>query len=500
MRNSRYIFNFHILVIAIIISLTPVTTSFGQLYRVETAPEWNTLFDRNSGWSGADGIYSIPLNGDERTGGDNPRGTFFVFSDTFIGDVDDEGHRLPGTVMVNNTVAWMPPGEPDPESLLFFHGLAPEDTSSPRAVFVPNTPNTQPGEWYWLMDGIALEDSVYIFALRMYSTPDIWFDIAGISLVSMSIDTRPPFPEYFQRELPVFLEATEDHGKIHFGVGILPNTETAGAPFPDGYIYIYGLDEVPFNKYALVARVPEEHFNDIDQWRYYDGQVWVEDIESAARLTDRVSSEMSVSPLGDGRFIMTFQLDTISRFIAFRIGETPWGPWNELHEIYACPEPRYLEDEDVWCYNAKAHPHLSQQGELLISYNVNVLDFWTHFDYADIYRPRFIRLIYTGQRFFESGVTTQVSSLPSEFEIKSIYPNPFNPETTVTISLPQLSALKVSVFNTVGQEVAVLADGEFKAGIHDLSFEATGMASGLYFIRAIVPDKLNEIRKVVLVK
>ena len=44
-------------------------------------------------------------------------------------------------------------------------------------------------------------------------------------------------------------------------------------------------------------------------------------------------------------------------------------------------------------YNAKAHPHLSRPGELLISYNVNTFDFWgDFFRDADIYRPRFIRL------------------------------------------------------------------------------------------------------------
>ncbi len=43
-------------------------------------------------------------------------------------------------------------------------------------------------------------------------------------------------------------------------------------------------------------------------------------------------------------------------------------------------------------YNAKAHPHLSPPGELLIRYNVDSSDFWGQFKNADIYRPRFIRL------------------------------------------------------------------------------------------------------------
>lgn len=49
------------------------------------APEWDVLFDRRSGWTGADGIYSIPLDGDERPGTGTADQTFFSFNDTFIG-------------------------------------------------------------------------------------------------------------------------------------------------------------------------------------------------------------------------------------------------------------------------------------------------------------------------------------------------------------------------------------------------------------------------------
>jgi hypothetical protein len=61
--------------------------------------------------------------------------------------------------------------------------------------------------------------------------------------------------------------------------------------------------------------------------------------------------------------------------------------------IYTCPEPAL--DPDTLVYNAKAHPHLSKTGELLISYNVNTMDFWgDFFNDADLYHPRFIKLIY----------------------------------------------------------------------------------------------------------
>ena len=75
-----------------------------------------------------------------------------------------------------------------------------------------------------------------------------------------------------------------------------------------------------------------------------------------------------------------------------RIGESPVGPLGPMQRIYRAPEVDF--DPDIFVYNAKAHPHLSRPGELLISYNVNTFDFFgDFFQYSDIYRPRFIRLI-----------------------------------------------------------------------------------------------------------
>ena len=54
---------------------------------VERADAWEALFNRTSGWTGADGIYSIPISGDESPGSAAETSTLFVFSDTFIGEV-----------------------------------------------------------------------------------------------------------------------------------------------------------------------------------------------------------------------------------------------------------------------------------------------------------------------------------------------------------------------------------------------------------------------------
>ncbi len=92
------------------------------------------------------------------------------------------------------------------------------------------------------------------------------------------------------------------------------------------------------------------------------------------------------------------------------------------------------------------------------------------------------------------------ATLPTAYAMNKAYPNPFNPSTSIMIALPETSELTVSVFNVMGQQVAQLANGQFSAGQHNFSFEASNLASGLYFIQAQVPGQLNAIQKVTLMK
>ncbi len=94
----------------------------------------------------------------------------------------------------------------------------------------------------------------------------------------------------------------------------------------------------------------------------------------------------------------------------------------------------------------------------------------------------------------------EIVSLPDEYELGAAYPNPFNPSTTIRVALPEASDLAVSVFNVMGQQVAELANGRYVAGEHTLTFDASNLASGLYFVRATVPGQMNATQKVMLVR
>lgn len=359
---------------------------------VRTAHRWQDMLWQDSGWLGADGIYSAALNGVEKPGAADSTTTLFWFSDTIIGDIVGDSLQ-DGWTMLHNSVGYLQGGEPDPSKIRFYWKK--DSAGNSESVFSPNTPATSPGDYYWLGDGFvdnARDTTLYIFAYRIKPLPGgIYpFDDVGVSLIAIPKHSRPPYQDQRQMDTPLFLKNAPG-GKISFGVSVLPNTVGARAPSPDGYVYVYGVRGP--DKELLVARVKDTDFEDFSQWRFWDGNSWNPDMKRASALTTRVSNEMSVSFMPDGRVMAVFELDTNSPYVAIQVGNTPEGPFHPYKVIYKTPE--ILSDVDFYTYNAKAHPHLSKPGELLISYNVNSFDF-LHDIHAHPHhlRPRFISLSY----------------------------------------------------------------------------------------------------------
>jgi hypothetical protein len=91
------------------------------------------------------------------------------------------------------------------------------------------------------------------------------------------------------------------------------------------------------------------------------------------------------------------------------------------------------------------------------------------------------------------------SEVPRDFALFQNYPNPFNPSTTIRYGLPARSDVNLTVFNTLGQEVSELVQGEQDAGYHEVRFDARDLPSGVYLyrIRAAV---YSETKKLLLVR
>lgn len=97
----------------------------------------------------------------------------------------------------------------------------------------------------------------------------------------------------------------------------------------------------------------------------------------------------------------------------------------------------------------------------------------------------------------ESAQTENISG-ESYFNAKN-YPNPFNPETKITYTLPSASSVKITVYDRLGREVVVLVDESQSEGDHSVSFNAGSLPSGVYFYR-IKTAGMVEVRKMVFTK
>ncbi len=97
------------------------------------------------------------------------------------------------------------------------------------------------------------------------------------------------------------------------------------------------------------------------------------------------------------------------------------------------------------------------------------------------------------------GSGDRMTALPNEFGLQQNYPNPFNPTTDIAFALPTASHVTLEVFNVAGQQVAVLADGQFESGTHIVTWDASNQSSGIYLYRLITGDKV-QTRKMILLK
>ncbi|MCD9017658.1 DUF4185 domain-containing protein [Parachryseolinea silvisoli] len=357
-------------------------------YSVHAAPEWTALFTRSQGWFGADGIFSIPLKGNDGLASDDT--VLFVFSDTMFGEAGDPSQSgAPGLAMINNSVMLLTGNEPREGNAKFIVG---KDTTS---VFLPSTPKAQPGDYYWLGDGVVdheAGDSLYIFGYLIQNTNDgskFPFRQVGTTLLICPPHTTD-FSKSKQIDLPL-VSPSDDPAATAFGAGIYANTEAAGSPDPDGYLYIYGVRGP--GKDLVAARTKAGTLARFSSWEFRTSDGWTKDLKEAARLADSVSNEMSVSAIGNGQYALIYQLGGIFSQICMQIGSSPAGPFERRKVIWDTSSE--LTEKDIYTYNAKAHPALSKPGELLISYNINSFNFLEQLKKTpNFYHPRFIKVVF----------------------------------------------------------------------------------------------------------
>lgn len=95
---------------------------------------------------------------------------------------------------------------------------------------------------------------------------------------------------------------------------------------------------------------------------------------------------------------------------------------------------------------------------------------------------------------------------PAHYILEQNYPNPFNPATVISYQLGQDSFVTLEVYDILGREVATLVKGKETAGIHPVEFNASRLASGIYFYRIEAGPNIGqernftETKKMVLIR
>ena len=112
-------------------------------------------------------------------------------------------------------------------------------------------------------------------------------------------------------------------------------------------------------------------------------------------------------------------------------------------------------------------------------------------------------IIFTADMIVGDGFNTFSLSreiyIPEEFSLERAYPNPFNPVTNITIALPEVSDVKLLVYDLQGRMVAELVNGIKPVGYHSIHWNASNHASGIYFVKMMTLD-FSKTQKLRLVK
>lgn len=336
----------------------------------EPAPELNAKFRRTEGWVGADGAYSVVLS-DQKA--------LWLFSDTLVGSINDGKRKL--QTLVNNSVGVQAGRGAD-----FTTSFAIRKTADgkPRAVFAP--PDGK--GFFWLQAGAHIGGKLYVFLPRVETTGKggaFGFKHVGQWLGVVENPVADPTEwKVAYSELPFADFAGER--KRSFGLAALRDGE---------FIYVYGYEETagkPFpNRRLVLARVPAEKLADFAAWRFYSGGQWKAGANDLTPLADHVSTEGSVSYVpGLKRYAAVYTENGLGERIVGRFADAPAGPWSEPVLLYRCPEMK--GNKKVFSYAAKAHPHLSGENELVITYCVNAFELGPVVNDATLYWPNFVRV------------------------------------------------------------------------------------------------------------
>ena len=114
------------------------------------------------------------------------------------------------------------------------------------------------------------------------------------------------------------------------------------------------------------------------------------------------------------------------------------------------------------------------------------------------YSYRLKQVDFNGSFEYSNEINLEVS-VPAQYSLEQNYPNPFNPSTLIKYSVAKDGFVNVSIFNLLGEKVATLVNGNVKAGSYNINFNASSLASGVYFY-SIEAGNFKAVKKMMLMK
>lgn len=346
---------------------------------VDILSGYEALFQREEGWVGADGVYSVALS-DETI--------LWLFGDTFIGEI--KNGRREHVDIINNSIGIQHGIQPTTALVEFHYGRTPE--GKPAAFILP----AKPQGWLWFYDGIRTDQGLFIFMVQIERTVEnsvFGFKVIGNWLGQVTNPQDPPASwKIMQRNIP-WSKLSAD-GDTIFGSALLK---------VEDFFYIYGtkevLDKGIRRKYMILARVAQSEISNFNQWQFFAEGRWVSDHSQAGLLCPDIANEYSVSyQPALGKYISVYSPNSMSKNIVARTALEPYGPWSEAIILYQCPEEDWYDN--IFCYAAKAHPEISSpSAELIVTYVTNSYDFSRIESDARLYRPRFLLIRFKPSAF-----------------------------------------------------------------------------------------------------
>ena len=344
-----------------------------------------------------------------------------------------------------------------------------------------------------------------------YNGPGNYTDYALALAVDVSGNVYVTGQSYGSGTLQDFITIKYDASGVqqwaacYNGPGNSYDTANAIAVDASGNVYVTGSSTALANPYQDYATIKYDPFG-VEQWVvHYDnesglgndvaqalavdgsGNVYVTGSSDGAGTSQdyttikyhQTSSVVSVSvmlnsPAGEGSFDydLTFTNNTDSS-LTVDIWTEMFGP-GEGHKIGNIITGRTLQGN--WSYSESGSAGVGEgapEGDYTFRVNVG--------QYPDVVMGSG-SATYTKTGLEKEGAELR-RAVPTTLELFQNHPNPFNPSTTIRYGIPEKAHVRLEVFNTLGQSVAVLVNNEQEAGYHSAVFEGSELASGVYVYR-----------------